>query len=102
MPTYRISKTRDRNTAAEILGRVEQDIEWKQHQQIESKDENRITLELLNAESYPVKLKSGMRVAQLMFPKHRTAPEVAYSEYNGSKYNGQSSPTPLQLYEDFE
>ena len=29
----------DRNNAAEILGRVEQDIEWKQHQQIQSDDQ---------------------------------------------------------------
>lgn len=61
-----------------------------------------VTLELFNAESYPMKLKEGMRIAQVTFHDLKTAPDVGYSKHNGNKYDGQSGATPSKLYEDFE
>jgi len=61
-----------------------------------------ITLELFNSESYPMRLKSGMKIAQVTFHDLRTAPDVGYSKHNGNKYDGQSGPTPSKLYEDFQ
>jgi dCTP deaminase len=60
-----------------------------------------ITLELTNVVDYDLELKAGMRIGQLTFHDIENPPDVAYSEHNGNKYNGQQGPTPSRLHEDF-
>jgi dCTP deaminase len=64
--------------------------------------EGEITLELHNAEDYPIALKEGMRIGQLTFHTLLTVPDVTYSERNGNKYDGQDGATASKLHEDFQ
>jgi dCTP deaminase len=61
-----------------------------------------VTLELTNVVDYDIELVAGMRIGQLTFHEMKTTPQVGYSKYNGSKYDGQIGPTTSRLYEDFE
>ncbi len=61
-----------------------------------------VTLELTNVVDYDIELVAGMRIGQITFHEMKTAPQVGYSEYNSSKYNGQIGPTVSKLHEDFK
>lgn len=56
----------------------------------------RITLELYNANSLPIKLESGRRICQLVFCKMDSA---ALKPYSG-KYQGQTSTVGSKIYQD--
>jgi dCTP deaminase len=58
--------------------------------------EGRITLELYNANSLPIKLKAGRRVCQLVFCK---MDEKADKPYNG-KYQGQEKSVGSRVWKD--
>lgn len=58
--------------------------------------EGRITLELYNANSLPIKLKTGRRICQLVFCK---MDQEASKPYNG-KYQGQTKSTGSMVYKD--
>jgi dCTP deaminase len=60
-----------------------------------------VTLEFTNVVDYDIELVSGMRIGQLTFHELSETPDVAYSEHNGNKYNGQQGPTASRLHEDF-
>jgi len=60
--------------------------------------EGRITLELYNANSLPIKLKAGRRICQLVFCE---MDDVAESPYRG-KYQGQERTVGSRVYEDVE
>ncbi len=53
-----------------------------------------VTLELQNLGPYPRQLKTGTRVAQLVFLAMESAPEVAYGEAGCGHYQGQTGATP--------
>ncbi len=57
-----------------------------------------LTLELFNANSYPIKLYPGMKICQLVFAKLDTNPE---KPYNG-KYQGQRGVVPSKIFKDFD
>jgi len=58
--------------------------------------EGRITLELYNANSLPIKLKSGRRICQLVFCR---MDQEASKPYSG-KYQGQTKTTGSMIYKD--
>ncbi len=58
----------------------------------------RITLELYNANSLPIKLQSGRRICQLVFCK---MDQAAQTPYNG-KYQGQKKSIGSKIYQDKE
>ena len=58
----------------------------------------RITLELYNANSLPIKLQSGRRICQLVFCKRDQA---AQNPYNG-KYQGQEKSIGSRIFQDDE
>lgn len=58
----------------------------------------RITLELYNANSLPIKLQSGRRICQLVFCKMDRA---AQNPYHG-KYQGQEKSIGSRIYQDDE
>lgn len=60
--------------------------------------EGEITLELFNANRYPIELTSGTRIGQLVFAKMDSEAE---NPYNG-KYQGQELATGSKIYMDFE
>jgi dCTP deaminase len=55
--------------------------------------EGQITLELQNLGPYPRRLKSGMRVAQLVFMGMESPPRIAYGEGGKGNYQGQKGTT---------
>ncbi|MEQ1664276.1 MAG: dCTP deaminase [Bdellovibrionales bacterium] len=57
-----------------------------------------ITLELYNANSLPIRLKSGRRICQLVFC---SMDHAALNPYNG-KYQGQRKTTGSRIYQDTE
>lgn len=59
-----------------------------------------ITLELVNFNSRPVKLKAGMRIAQLVLRKTADVPEEWYGVKDDSKYQGQEGPTQSRIDQD--
>jgi dCTP deaminase len=62
-----------------------------------------ITLELSNMTRLPISLYPGMRVAQLVFEMLSTPADRPYGHGGlGSKYQGQSGPTPSQYWRNFE
>ena len=62
-----------------------------------------LTLELSNVAKLPVTLYYGMKIGQLSFLRLTTAAENVYgAEGLGSKYQGQTEPTPSKYYKDFE
>lgn len=60
--------------------------------------EGRITLELYNANSLPIKLQAGRRICQLVFVKMDQAAENPYR----GKYQGQKKTIGSRIYEDQE
>lgn len=58
----------------------------------------KITLELYNANSLPIKLQSGRRICQLVFCK---MDQAAQNPYNG-KYQGQEKSIGSRIYQDDE
>ena len=61
-----------------------------------------VTLELSNVATLPILLYPGMRIAQLaFFPLDRPAERPYGTPELGSKYQGQSGPTPSQYVRNF-
>lgn len=62
-----------------------------------------VTLELSNVANLPITIYPGMKIGQVSFYQLSTAAEHPYgSEGTGSKYQGQSGPTPSRVHRDFE
>lgn len=59
--------------------------------------EGEITLELANLGPTPARLRVGSRICQVVFHQMSSAAERAYGPERGSKYLGQSGPTPSRL-----
>jgi len=57
-----------------------------------------LTLELFNANSYPIKLYPEMKICQLVFAKLDKEPLRPYS----GKYQGQRGVVPSKIYLDYE
>lgn len=60
--------------------------------------EGRITLELYNANSLPIKLEAGRRICQLVFCTMDKAAETPYS----GKYQGQEKSVGSRVFKDVE
>ncbi len=58
--------------------------------------EGRITLELYNASSLPIKLQAGKRICQLVFAKMDEAAQIPYQ----GKYQGQSKAVGSRIFKD--
>ena len=66
---------------------------WKGH----------LTLELSNLARLPITLYYGMKIGQISFLRLTTAADRLYgSESLGSKYQGQTEPTPSRFHQDFK
>ncbi|MBI2914048.1 MAG: dCTP deaminase [Chloroflexi bacterium] len=62
----------------------------------------RLTLELSNQSQMPIALYYGMRIAQISFLRMSTPVDRPYgSPELGSKYQGQTGPTPSRAFQDF-
>ena len=62
-----------------------------------------LTLELSNVANLPVTLYYGMKIGQISFLRLTTPAEQLYGAPGlGSKYQGQSAPTPSRMYRDFQ
>lgn len=62
----------------------------------------KLTLELANQSQMPIALYYGMRVAQISFLRLSSAVDRPYGTPGlGSKYQGQTGPTPSRVSEDF-
>jgi dCTP deaminase len=62
----------------------------------------KLTLELSNQSQMPIALYYGMRVAQISFLQLTSAVDRPYGTPGlGSKYRGQTGPTPSRISEDF-
>jgi dCTP deaminase len=62
----------------------------------------RLTLELSNQSQMPIALYSGMRVAQISFLTMTTPVDRPYGSLElGSKYQGQTGPTPSRISREF-
>jgi len=57
-----------------------------------------LTLELFNANSYPIKLYPGMRICQLVFARLDEKPQTPYR----GKYQGQRGVVPSRIFLDYE
>lgn len=61
-----------------------------------------VTLELSNVASLPIAIYPGMKIGQISFYELSTPADHPYgSPGAGSKYQGQSGPTPSRAHEDF-
>ena len=61
-----------------------------------------VTLELSNVANLPIAIYPGMKIGQVSFYQLSTAAENPYgSPGAGSKYQGQSGPTPSRIHKDF-
>jgi dCTP deaminase len=62
-----------------------------------------LTLELSNVAKLPITLYYGMKIGQLSFLRLSTAADNLYgASCLGSKYQGQTEPTPSKYYCDFQ
>lgn len=62
-----------------------------------------LTMELSNVAKLPITLYYGMKIAQISFLRLTSPAERVYgAEGLGSKYQGQSDPTPSRFYQDFK
>ena len=62
----------------------------------------RLTLELSNMARLPITLYHRMRIGQISFEKLTTPADRLYGSPSlGSKYQGQTDPTPSRSYKDF-
>lgn len=59
-----------------------------------------LTLEMSNISNLPVKLYTGMRIAQLAFLELKTPATQPYG--SGAKYQNQDTPAPSQIWKDWE
>ncbi len=62
--------------------------------------EGEITLELANLGPKPARLSPGMRICQIVFHQLTSPVERPYGAARGSKYAGQSGPTPSRIDHD--
>jgi dCTP deaminase len=63
----------------------------------------KLTLELSNQSQMPIALYFGMRIAQISFLRLSSAVDRPYGTPGlGSKYQGQTGPTPSRISEDIE
>lgn len=63
----------------------------------------KLTLELSNQSQMPIALYYGMRVCQISFLEMTTAVDRPYGSAGlGSKYQGQTGPTPSRISREFE
>lgn len=63
----------------------------------------KLTLELSNQSQMPIALYYGMKIAQISFLRMSTPVERPYgSPELGSKYQGQTEPTPSRAHQDFD
>jgi dCTP deaminase len=63
----------------------------------------KLTLELSNQSQMPIALYYGMRIAQISFLRLSSAAERPYGSPGlGSKYQGQTGPTPSRISEDLD
>lgn len=61
-----------------------------------------LTLELSNVSNLPITLYYGMKIGQISFIQLTTPAERLYgSPELGSKYQGQTEPTPSRVYRDY-
>ena len=61
-----------------------------------------LTLELSNVANLPIAIYPGMKIGQISFLRMTSAAEVPYgSSGAGSKYKGQTGPTPSRYYLNF-
>lgn len=60
-----------------------------------------LTFEVSNLSSLPIKLYSGMRVAQLSFVQVSSPVDLPYGK-KGSKYQDQEPPTASRIWKDFK
>ena len=61
-----------------------------------------VTLELSNVANLPIAIYPGMKIGQISFYQLSTPAEHPYgSPGAGSKYQGQSGPTPSRVHRDF-
>lgn len=64
--------------------------------------QGRLTLELSNQSQMPIALYYGMRIAQISFLRMSTAVDRPYGSPGlGSKYQGQTGPTPSKISQEF-
>lgn len=62
----------------------------------------KLTLELSNQSQMPIALYPGMRIAQISFLRLSTPVDRPYGSPGlGSKYQGQTGPTPSRISEEF-
>lgn len=62
----------------------------------------KLTLELSNQSQMPIALYYGMAISRISFLRISTPVERPYgSEGLGSKYQGQTGPTPSRIFQDF-
>jgi dCTP deaminase len=62
-----------------------------------------VTLELSNVANLPITIYYGMKIGQLSFVQMTEAAEAPYgSAALGSKYKGQTGPTPSRYWQNFE
>jgi dCTP deaminase len=59
-----------------------------------------LTLEMSNISNLPIKLYSGMRIAQLALLELKTPASVPYGE--SAKYQHQDTPMASRIWKDFE
>jgi dCTP deaminase len=63
----------------------------------------KLTLELSNQSQMPIALYFGMRIAQVSFYRLTTPVDRPYGSPGlGSKYQGQTGPTPSRISDEFE
>ena len=61
-----------------------------------------LTLELSNVANLPIAIYPGMKIGQISFLQMTTAAETPYGSASaGSKYKGQTGPTPSRYYLNF-
>ena len=61
-----------------------------------------LTLELSNVANLPIAIYPGMKIGQISFLQMTSAAEHPYgSDATGSKYKGQTGPTPSRYYLNF-
>jgi dCTP deaminase len=61
-----------------------------------------ITLELANVASLPITLYPGMKIGQISFMEMTSPADQPYGQgAKGSKYQGQTGPTPSRYFENF-
>lgn len=62
-----------------------------------------VTLELSNVANLPIAIYPGMKIGQVSFYQLSTPAENPYGSAGaGSKYQGQSGPTPSRVHRDFD